>query len=76
MNNAVDKLESTVKQDKTFIPDLYSPFIPQSEAFRTKPDLTENVNIICAAASQLEAILMPPHISLSNAAGGVRTLFM
>ncbi|KAG6887847.1 hypothetical protein C0995_012237 [Termitomyces sp. Mi166 len=73
MTDAIEKLEQTVDQTKTSIPDLYSPFVPQSEAFRANPDIVECVNIICAASSQLEAILMPPHISLSNAAAGFMT---
>ncbi|KAG5350527.1 hypothetical protein C0989_010597 [Termitomyces sp. Mn162] len=70
ITEAADKLERAVDKTKTSIPDLNSLFAPQSEAFRIDPDVAESANIICAAASQLEAILLPPHVSLGAATTG------
>ena len=54
------------------IPDLNSPFSPQSEAFRFDPAVVEAVNVATAAAYQLAAVLEPPPISMAHSVGGVR----
>ena len=53
------------------IPDLNSPFSPQSEAFRFDPAVMEAINVATAAAYQLAAVLEPP-VSMAHSVGGVR----
>ncbi|KNZ82352.1 Sterigmatocystin 8-O-methyltransferase [Termitomyces sp. J132] len=70
MTRAVDKLESACNSTASPIPDLYTPFTPESEAFRSNPDAAESARIISAAALHLEAILSPPHVSLYHVVAG------
>ncbi|KAH0578348.1 hypothetical protein H2248_003962 [Termitomyces sp. 'cryptogamus'] len=59
----IDKLETLCETSGHQLPDLHGPFSPSSEAFRAEPEAEEVTRIICAAALQLEATLMPPSIS-------------
>ncbi|EEB94917.1 hypothetical protein MPER_06196 [Moniliophthora perniciosa FA553] len=70
ITNNVSVLEKACASSGTEIPDLYSPFHPSTEAFRTNPDAAEASNVIVAAAHQLAAILTPPQVALYNSVGG------
>ncbi|KAG6852088.1 hypothetical protein C0991_003244 [Blastosporella zonata] len=70
ITDAVDKLEGACDRTGTSIPDLNTPFSPQSEAFRAEPEAAQSARIISAAALQLEAILTPPHVSLYHVVAG------
>ncbi|KAG6868849.1 hypothetical protein C0993_008978 [Termitomyces sp. T159_Od127] len=74
--DAVDKLESACDRTGSPIPDLYTPFTLESEAFRANLDAAESARIISAAALQLEAILSPPQVSLYHVVAGVRNVFL
>ncbi|KAF7344103.1 S-adenosyl-L-methionine-dependent methyltransferase [Mycena venus] len=70
ITKSVDTLETACASSGVSIPDLNEPFAPPSEAFRTIPGAAEAVNIISAAALQLEAILAPPPLSLYHIVSG------
>ncbi len=72
INQNASTLEAVCSQKSTPIPDLDGPFHPSTEAFRSNPVAAEAANVICAAALQLAAILMPPQVTLYRVAGGVR----
>ncbi|KAG6916253.1 hypothetical protein DXG01_007710 [Tephrocybe rancida] len=70
ITESVDKLEAACDVTGCVLPDLHAPFTPQSEAFRAHPDAAEAARVISAAALHMEAILMPPHISLYHTVAG------
>ncbi|KAG5633308.1 hypothetical protein DXG03_007657, partial [Asterophora parasitica] len=70
LTESVGDLEDACAASGTAIPDLYTPFHPASEAFRDNPKAAEAVNIISAAALQIEAILAPPQVSLYHIVAG------
>ncbi|KAG6916948.1 hypothetical protein DXG01_004497 [Tephrocybe rancida] len=70
ITDAVEKLESACDSTGTAIPDLHTPFYPESEAFRANPAAAESASVISAAALQLEAIFTPPHVSLYHIVAG------
>ncbi|KAG6811474.1 hypothetical protein H0H92_007246 [Tricholoma furcatifolium] len=71
LSDAVDNLEKACDSNGTPIPDLKTPFHPQSEAFRANPVAAQSASIISAAALQLEAITTPPHVSLYHVVAGI-----
>ncbi|KAL4259735.1 O-methyltransferase COMT-type [Pleurotus pulmonarius] len=70
INQNASTLEAVCSQKSTPIPDLDRPFHPSTEAFRGDPVAAEAAKVICAAALQLAAILMPPQVTLYRVAGG------
>ncbi|KAG6824311.1 hypothetical protein H0H92_007254 [Tricholoma furcatifolium] len=71
MTDAVDRLENLCDSTGSTIPNLHgTPFTPQSEAFRQSPEADELVNIICASALHLNAILSPPHVAIYHVISG------
>ena len=68
----ITALETACADSGTFIPDLHQPFSLASEAFRANPAAAGAASIISAAALQINAIVMPPQLSLYGAVGGVR----
>lgn len=71
INQNASILEAVCSQTSTSTPDLNEPFHPSTEAFRSIPVAAEAANVICAAALQLAAILMPPQVTLYHVTGGV-----
>lgn len=71
INQNASILEAVCSQKSTPIPDLNAPFHPSTETFRSIPMAAEAANVICAAALQLAAILMPPQVTLYHVTGGV-----
>ncbi|KAF8624706.1 hypothetical protein AX17_007037 [Amanita inopinata Kibby_2008] len=67
---SVTVIEDACAANQTTIPDLYEPFTPISENFRTSRAVAEAVMVISAAALQLDAILAPPHVSLYHVVSG------
>ncbi|KAG9227803.1 hypothetical protein CCMSSC00406_0000551 [Pleurotus cornucopiae] len=70
INQNASILEAVCSQKSTPIPDLNAPFHPSTETFRSIPVAAEAANVICAAALQLAAVLMPPQVTLYHVAGG------
>ncbi|KAF7288841.1 S-adenosyl-L-methionine-dependent methyltransferase [Mycena chlorophos] len=70
LSSSVDLLESTCEAAGVPIPDLHSPFTPESEAFRAIPAAAEAASLIGAAALQIEAIVTPPTVTLYRIVGG------
>ncbi|KIL63447.1 hypothetical protein M378DRAFT_1047277 [Amanita muscaria Koide BX008] len=70
LSKNVDALEKESAADGTKLPTLDEPFNPASESFRSNPVAAEAACIIRAAAVQLDAILAPPPMALSNMFGG------
>ncbi|KAG6833022.1 hypothetical protein H0H87_012280 [Tephrocybe sp. NHM501043] len=74
LTESVHKLEAACDSSGCEIPDLYTPFSSQSEVFRANPEADEAAKIICAASAHIQAILMPPHISLFQIVSGHRVV--
>ncbi|KAG6856980.1 hypothetical protein H0H87_011369 [Tephrocybe sp. NHM501043] len=70
LTESVRNLEVACDSSGCEVPDLYAPFSSQSEAFRANPEADEAAKIICAASLHIQAILMPPHISLFHIVSG------
>ena len=71
ITEATATLDKTCTASGTDLPDLTVPFYAESEAFRQDPIAEEAANVIGAAALQLAALVMPPHLSMFNLIGGV-----
>ena len=72
INSSLDKMEaSLVSRSQTF-PSPDEPFNPATEAARMAPDVSEQVSIIVAAASQLTAAVRIPGSALSYNSMAVR----
>ena len=69
---SLDTLEKECEVKNLVIPDLYAPFHPSSEAFRSDPVVAEAASVISTAALHLFAILAPPHVSLYQTVSAVR----
>ncbi|CAA7266025.1 unnamed protein product [Cyclocybe aegerita] len=74
ISTSLSTLENTCAEKGFNIPDLHAAFDPASEAFRADPVAGEAANVLGAAALQLAAIFLPPHVSLyHNVSGYVRS---
>ena len=71
ITDSIDKLEASCEASGHQLPDLHDSFSIQSEAFRTGSGVEEATRIVCAAAMQLEATLMPPSLSFYRLVTGV-----
>lgn len=74
LRSSADVLEKACAANGTSIPNINQPFTPSSEAFRKDPVVAEAATVVTAAATQLAAIVNPPHVSLYHCAGGVSKL--
>ncbi|KAM6501378.1 S-adenosyl-L-methionine-dependent methyltransferase [Amanita muscaria] len=70
INGAAATLDKSCSVNGTRIPDPHEPFYPESEAFRTDPIAENAANIIGAAALQLAALVLPPHLVMFSMIGG------